>query len=73
MGWSELERMVDQAEADGTLRRAFRHCRSQEELVLAARQMGFRITRMDLQRARDLHQREVAENGGASRPSSATR
>jgi hypothetical protein len=70
MGWSELERLVDQAEADGNLRRALGHCRSQEELVLAARQLGFRITRMDLRRARELHDRD--DVGGVSpAPSSA--
>jgi hypothetical protein len=70
MGWSELEQLVDQAEVDGSLRRALRHCRSRQELVLAARQLGFRITRMDLQRARELHDRE-GDAGFTSAPSSA--
>ena len=51
MSWSELERLVDQAEADVALRRSLKGCRSTPELILAARRLGYRITRMDLQRA----------------------
>ncbi|TCD55540.1 nitrogen fixation protein [Synechococcus sp. BS56D] len=50
MSWSELERFVEELEADATLRRALKHCRSRKELILAARRLGYRITRMDLQR-----------------------
>lgn len=55
MSWSELERLVEEAEADSSLRRALRHCRSQQELVLAGRQLGYRITRLDLVRAWQIH------------------
>ena len=58
MSWSELERLVDDAEADTTVQRALRHCRSQQELVLAARRLGYRITRVDLLRAWQIHCRE---------------
>ena len=58
MSWSELERLVEDAEADTTVQRALRHCRSQQELVLASRQQGYRITRVDLLRAWQLHCRE---------------
>lgn len=58
MSWSELERLVEDAEADTTVQRALRHCRSQQELVLAARQLGYRITRVDLLRAWHIHCRE---------------
>ena len=51
MSWSELERFVEELEADATRRRALKHCRSRKELILAARRLGYRITRMDLQRA----------------------
>jgi hypothetical protein len=51
MSWSELERLVDQAEANVALRRSLKGCRSTPELILAARKLGYRITRMDLQRA----------------------
>lgn len=56
MSWSELERLVDAAERDAELGRALRHCRSREELVLAARRLGYRVTRLDLVRAWQDHQ-----------------
>ena len=51
MSWSELERLVEQAEVDAALRRSLKGCRSIPELILVARRLGYRITRMDLQRA----------------------
>jgi hypothetical protein len=51
MSWSELERLVEDAEADGALARALRHCRSRKELLLAAQRLGYRINGLDLQRA----------------------
>ena len=59
MSWSELERFVEELEADAALRRALKHCRSRKELILAARRLGYRITRIDLQRA---WQEEQLEN-----------
>ena len=58
MVWSELERLVEDAESGEAVRRALRHCRSRSELVLAARQLGYRITRVDLLQARNLHLQE---------------
>ena len=58
MSWSELERFVEELEADAALRRAVKHCRSRRELILAARRLGYRITRIDLQRAWQEEQRE---------------
>ena len=58
MSWSELERFVDDVEADAALQRALKHCRSRKVLILAARRLGYRITRMDLQRAWQEEQRE---------------
>lgn len=55
MSWSELERLVSEAEADRALQRALRHCRSRQELILAARRLGYEVTRTDLQRAWDEH------------------
>ena len=54
MSWSELERLVDEAETDEVIRRGLRNCRSCPELILAARRLGYHITRVDLQRARQL-------------------
>jgi hypothetical protein len=63
MSWSELERLVDEAEANPSLRRSLKGCRSTQELVLTARSLGYRITRIDLQRAweeeRQEYQREA--------------
>ena len=58
MSWSELERLVAEVEADAGLQRALQHCRSRKELILASRRLGYRITRMDLQRAWQEEQRE---------------
>jgi len=58
MSWSELERLVDQAEANASLRRSLKGCSSTPELILAARRLGFRITRMDLQRDWEVERQE---------------
>ena len=58
MSWSELERFVGDVEADRDLQRSLRHCRSRKERILAARRLGYRITRIDLQRAWQEEQRE---------------
>ena len=47
MSWSELERLVDEAEVAAGLRRSLKGCRSTPELILAARRLGYRITRAD--------------------------
>jgi hypothetical protein len=60
MSWSELERLVEDAETQVDLQRALRHCRSRKELILASRRLGYRITRMDLQRAWQEEQAELA-------------
>ena len=51
MSWQEFERLVDDAESDRELRWVLRHCRSAEDLILAARKLGYRVTRVDLQQA----------------------
>jgi hypothetical protein len=51
MSWSELERFVDDAERDGGMQRALRHCRSRRELLLAARRLGYAISGSDLHQA----------------------
>jgi len=57
MSWSELERLVEEAESDAALRRALMHCRSTGELVLAGQRLGFAIDGQDLTLARRLHRR----------------
>jgi hypothetical protein len=66
MSWSELERLVQEAENDGVVRRALRHCRSRSELVLAARRLGYRITRVDLNRAWQLHRQDMPSSAAHS-------
>jgi len=58
MSWSELERLVAEAEANPSLRRSLKGYHSTPELILAARHLGYRITRMDLQRAWEEEQQE---------------
>jgi len=58
MTWSELERFVLEAEADPAMRRSLKHCRSEFELILAARRLGYRLSRSDLLLARQEHRRE---------------
>jgi len=55
MSWPELERLVADAEVDPELRRALRQCRTRGELILMARRRGYRISRLDLQRAQAEH------------------
>ncbi len=58
MSWSELERLVDQAETDIALRRSLKDCGTQQELILAARRLAYRITRMVLERAQEEERQE---------------
>ncbi|NQV09846.1 MAG: Nif11 family protein [Cyanobacteria bacterium] len=58
MSWSELERLVLEAEADPVLRRSLKPCRSELELLLAARRLGYRLCRADLSLARQEDQQE---------------
>ncbi|WP_368412352.1 Nif11 family protein [Synechococcus sp.] len=59
MSWFELERLVEDAEKEPQLARALRHCRSNPELVLAARRLDYRITRVDLVQAALQHKLEL--------------
>jgi len=58
MSVAELERLVEAAEADGTVRQSLRQCRSRRELVFVARQLGYRITRIDLDHAVEADRQE---------------
>jgi hypothetical protein len=59
MSWSELLRLVEDAEADGTIRLGLRHCRSPRELLMACRRLGYGIQALDLRRARALERTET--------------
>lgn len=67
MSWSELERLVEDAEADPILQRGLRRCRSCRELVLAARRLGYRIQHSDLSRARSLDSKGASTKTQAGR------
>ena len=45
MSRQELERFVDAAEQDSSIRWLLRHCRTNDALILAGRKLGYRITR----------------------------
>jgi predicted ribosomally synthesized peptide with nif11-like leader len=62
----ELERLVADAEADPALRRALRQCRTRGALILMARRLGYRISRLDLQKAQaeDMQERLVMAASG---------
>ena len=47
----ELERLVADAEADPALRRLLGRCRTRRALILTARRLGYRISRLNLQQA----------------------
>jgi hypothetical protein len=70
MSWSELQRLVEEAEADGAIRRGLRRCRSRAELLLASRRLGYRIQALDLRNAWLLDQRETGVFTPASRRNS---
>lgn len=73
MSWSELERLVEQAEANPSLRPSLKGCRSTPELILAARRLGYRITRIDLQRAWEEERREYKRQAQGLRKASLRR
>ena len=58
MSWSEFSRFVADAEASRGMQRAIRHCHSGNELILAARRLGYHVTRIDLLRAEEEDKRE---------------
>jgi hypothetical protein len=51
MSWSDLERMVADAETSPTLQQVLHQCHSRQELLHIARQLGYLLTRSDLQNA----------------------
>jgi hypothetical protein len=65
MSWCELERLVQEAESRPVIRQALRGCGDDAELLLRARQLGYRITRVDLQRAWLEHQQELRRSAEA--------
>ena len=69
MSWSDLERLVADAETSHELQQTLSHCRSRQELRHTARQLGYRVTKADLLNAWLEHHNAPAVNGagGADR------
>ena len=65
MSWCELERLVQEAELRPSIRQVLRGCGDDAELLLRARRLGYRITRVDLQRAWLEHQQELQRSAEA--------
>jgi len=68
MSWSELQRLVEEAEADRVIRRGLRHCRSGQELLLACRRLGYAIEAADLRQARALERASRVAAAAAAAP-----
>ena len=68
MSWSDLERLVADAESSPALQQVLRQCHSRQELLRTARQLGYRLTRAALQNAWLEHHNaaEVQGEGKAS-------
>ena len=65
MSWSDLERLVVDAEASAQLQGVLRRCRSRNDLLQTARRLGYRVTHNDLRQAWTQHRQE----GEAQEPS----
>ena len=64
MSWSDLERLVADAETSPALQQFRRQCHSRQELLRTARQLGYRVTKNDLLNAL-LEHHKAAEVQGA--------
>jgi hypothetical protein len=63
MSWSDLERLVADAENNQELQQTLRDCRSRQELLRTARQLGYRVTKGDLLNAWLEHHNAAAVSG----------
>lgn len=66
MSGSELERLIEDAEAQPNLRQTLQACQSKEDLILAARTCGYHVTRVDLWRAWQEHSSGVMRRASGS-------
>jgi hypothetical protein len=51
MSWTDLERLVVDAEASAQLQGVLRRCSTRNELLQTARRLGYRVTKGDLRHA----------------------
>jgi hypothetical protein len=54
MSWSELERLLNEAEADAGVRRSIKSCHFQQQLILEELNLDYRIPHIDLERVREI-------------------
>ncbi len=64
MSWSDLERLVADAESSPALQQVLRQCHSRQELLCTARQLGYRVTKSDLLNAWLEHHNAAEVQGG---------
>ena len=69
MSWSDLERLVADAENNQELKQTLRDCRSRQELLHTARRLGYRVTKGDLLNAWLEHHNAAAEVQAADKAS----
>jgi hypothetical protein len=67
MSWSDLERLVTDAETSHVLKQTLSQCHSRSELLQTARRLGYRVTKGDLRQAW-LQHLQAAEAQELSRP-----
>jgi hypothetical protein len=72
MSWSDLERLVVDAETSHVLMQTLSQCRSRNELLQTARRLGYRVTKGDLRHAW-LQHLQGAEAQELSQPQPAAR
>jgi len=63
MSWSDLERLVADAESSPALQQFLRQCHSRQELLHTARYLGYRVTKVDLLNAWLEHHNAAAVSG----------
>jgi hypothetical protein len=68
VSWSDLERLVTDAETSAELQQALRRCRSRQELLLTACQLGYQVTSSDLLNAWLEHHNAPAVERGLGEP-----
>ena len=64
MSWSDLERLVADAETSPALQQVLGQCHSRQELLRTARQLGYRVTKSDLLNAWLEHHNAAEVQGG---------
>jgi hypothetical protein len=74
MSWSDLERLVVDAEGSAQLQGVLRRCSSRNELLQTARRLRYRVTKGDLRQAwlqhlqgAEAHERSQAEPATGAR------